>query len=713
MTDDSQSLIWQQLHWSHPVEPESAVSVLRQWAADQRSPQLTLETHADRSGVRYLLGGRPAQVRAAGRTLAHLVPGSVLVESALERPAVTAAARLRASTRHRALRTNDLSRSVRAVLAALMHVQADERLILQVLLGPRRVPLAIPNNSPSSIVAPWWQVALYGNGESVDPEKRTALRDKVADHGFAATVRIGVVAPTRARQRTLVLGLLAALRTGESPGLRLKLTHERLNRIDEVRAPWRWPLRLNVQEVVAVLGWPLGDEPLPGQPAAHPRRLPPAPGTLGARRVIAQAGFDVSEQRLSLPVPAALHHLHVLGPTGTGKSTLLAGLINQDIAVGHSVVVIEPKGDLVRAVLEHLPAARRDDLVLLDPLDENPVGLNPLASPGTRPELLADRLLSVLKQLYGTSIGPRSADILYGGLLTLAQRPDASLVMLPLLLTNPGFRRSLTSSLHDPIALEPFWATFESWSEAERAVAVAPVMNKLRPLLRPQLRAVLGQRAPRFAISELFTHRRVLLVPLQRGVLGPDAASLLGSLLVAELWQASLARTAVLAAERHPVMIYIDEVQDFLRLPVDLGEALAQARGLGVSFTAAHQFLSQLPREMQAGLLNNARSRICFQLAHDDAVIMAKGHAELTAEDLTSLGQYELYASLFARGAVTPYTSGRSLTPALGTTDMAAVRQISRRRYGRSLDEIEASFAELIASPFAELGPTGRRRRST
>src|SRR5207244_660111 len=104
-------------------------------------------------------------------------------------------------------------------------------------------------------------------------------------------------------------------------------------------------------------------------------------------------------------------------------------------------------------------------------LDEHPVGLNPLASRSTRPELQADRLLSVLKQLYGTSIGPRSADILYGGLLTLAQRPDASLVMLPLLLTNPGFRRSLTSTLHDPIALEPFWATFESWSEAERAAA--------------------------------------------------------------------------------------------------------------------------------------------------------------------------------------------------------------------------------------------------
>ena len=59
-----------------------------------------------------------------------------------------------------------------------------------------------------------------------------------------------------------------------------------------------------------------------------------------------------------------------------------------------------------------------------------------------RPELVADNLLTIFKQLYGKYIGPRSADILYASLLTLAQRDDASLVTLPLLLTNAGVRRS-------------------------------------------------------------------------------------------------------------------------------------------------------------------------------------------------------------------------------------------------------------------------------
>ena len=247
-------MIWHQLLWPQPLDPDHAVGVLRQWASDQRSPRLILETRATAVGVTHLLGGQPTRVRAAGRTITQLVPGASVVVGDPKRTPVAVAGRLKASTRHRALRTDDLSSSVRAVLAALMHVRKGEQLTLQLVLGPRRVPLAVPDNSPSSIVAPWWQVMLYGNGGTVDSEKRSALRAKVCDHGFAATVRIGVVAATAERRTSLLLGLLAALRTSESPGLRIKLAHERAVRIDRADAPWHWPLRLNVIELAALPG---------------------------------------------------------------------------------------------------------------------------------------------------------------------------------------------------------------------------------------------------------------------------------------------------------------------------------------------------------------------------------------------------------------------------------------------------------------------------
>lgn len=259
--------------------------------------------------------------------------------------------------------------TVRAVLGSLTHVRRDEQLVRQVVLGPRRIPLAVATNSPSSVVAPLWQVAWHGKGGTIDGEKRIALRNKVSEPGFACTVRLGVAAGSIARQRELLVGLTSALRTSEVAGVQLRLVSESGHKLNDARAPWLWPLRLNVVELLSVLAWPVGDGDLPGQPAAHPKLLPPAPGTTGNSRVVARATAPGIQTNLTLHARDALHHLHVLGPTGTAKSTLLINLITQDMWAGRAVVVIDPQGDLVRDVLERVPDARRHDVVVLDPSD--------------------------------------------------------------------------------------------------------------------------------------------------------------------------------------------------------------------------------------------------------------------------------------------------------------------------------------------------------
>mgnify|MGYP003380514621 CR=1 FL=1 len=95
----------------------------------------------------------------------------------------------------------------------------------------------------------------------------------------------------------------------------------------------------------------------------------------------------------------------------------------------------------------------------------------------------------------------------------------------------------------DPLGLAGFWGWFDELSPEQSAQVLAPVMNKLRSfLLRPDLRAVLGQTEPRFELSEIFgataAPGRALLVRLPRGELGVEAATLLGSLVVHQVWQA-------------------------------------------------------------------------------------------------------------------------------------------------------------------------------
>ena len=138
-------------------------------------------------------------------------------------------------------------------MAALARARAEEHLTLQVILGPRRIPLAVPTQSPSSVVAPWYQVAWHGNGGALDSEKRTALRNKVSEAGFACTIRLGVTAPTPRRRELLLLGLMAALRASEAPGVQLRLHREAANRLTAATPPWRWPLRLGAAGTDAVV----------------------------------------------------------------------------------------------------------------------------------------------------------------------------------------------------------------------------------------------------------------------------------------------------------------------------------------------------------------------------------------------------------------------------------------------------------------------------
>ena len=712
MTDQ---LVWRQLHWPRPLDVAGPVAVMRAWAADQRSPMVVLEARANEGGVHYLLGCAASARAAVERRLTTAIPAVQLTEPAAKRVPVTACGRLKLSTRHRALRTDNPEVAIRQILGALVQVGRGELLVLQLVLGPRRIPLAVSNHSPSSIVMPWYQVAWQGNGGVVDGEKRTALRDKVGDHGFAATVRLGALAVSAARRRSLIVSLFSAIRISEAPGLQARLVRDDLARLNGASAPpWRWPLRLNASEAVGLTGWPIGDQELPGQPPLHPRQVAPMHLAAPGDRVIGTALAPGVSGQLGYSVTDALRHTWVIGPNGTGKSTLLLNLINQDLRAGRPVVVIEPK-DLIRDLLARIPEPRRDDVVLLDCTDDAPVGLNPLSRHGRSAELIADGLLATFHALYGEAMGPRSTDILANCLNVLSHRRDASLVMLPLLLTNPGFRRSLTQQAirHDPIAAGPFWNWFEGLSDEARSQVIAPLSNKLRPLLRPQLRAVLAQRSPRFNIRQVLTENKVLLVPLQKGVLGPDTAQLLGALVTSELWLAIRERAAVPVSQRTPVMVYLDEVQDFLRLPTDLSDALATSRSLGAGWHLAHQYRDQLSPSMRAAFEANARSRICFQLNAADARAMAAGQNVITAEDFGALPSYHIYAALLRRNSLQPWTSGITLPAPQPCSDPADIRARSRR-YGQPLADIEADFAALLdhSTGSSATTATGRRKRT-
>lgn len=703
-------ITWREVHWPRPLPVAPLLGVLTRLASDQQRGPLIWEVRAEAGRIRYLLGAAEHDLRETARLLPQLVPGTSVTTQVTARAEAERCGRLQIRQRSLSLNLDATDQMLHGLLGALASASAKgDVLVIQVILGRAAMPESLPHGVEDPTTSIWDK--LVRGSRPASGELRSRMRNKLDQYRFHAVVRIGVSAAHPARRLVAVQRVLAAFRQVQSGGTRVDLVSDRPTAVDEARLPLWLPLRLTPAETLSFLAWPHGNDELPGIPALHPRPLaPPATYVEAKERAFAVTTAPGPSRLIGISQADAFRHTHIIGPTGVGKSTLMQHLIKTDIEAGLSVVLIDPKGDLATDTLSLIPEHRWHDVVVIDPTVPHPVGLNPLAASQERRALVADGLLAVFKGLFPSSFGPRTSDIMHASLLTLMAAPGATIVQLPALLTDAQFRRTLTTRLDDPIGLGSFWAQWEAMSPGQHVEAIGPVMSRLRQfLLRPGLRAVLDQPEPKFQFAEIFARRRIVIVSLNKGLIGAQSATLLGSLVVSQLWQHALAQAALPPDQRQPVSVYLDEAQTFLHLDADLGEALEQSRSLHVAWHLAHQYRRQMPSDLLAGIDANTRNKIVFTLESTDAKAVASG-SDLAPEDLAQLPPYGIYASLLSGGRQTGWFSGRTLPPPKAISSPEAVIRESQARYGA--DTIaETQMPNSVLNPDADVEPIGRTPR--
>lgn len=609
-----------------------------------------------------------------------------------------------------------------ALLHSLQPVAIGEEIRLQYIFtsaGTQR-----PVHTAAAGKDQWWSAYLFEGEVPSDAEAVRALRLKRQEPLLRASVRLGVTARTRARAHQLVGRVWPNLHGGNAPGVRLvrrwlpfSVVASRVRR--RALPLLHWPLTVNVAELAALLALPLHGSHLPGMSAAAARQLPPPPALPTTGATVAVSDYPGMIGRpLALRGIDRLRHVWALGPTGSGKSTLLEQLALHDIRAGSGVVVVDPKNDLVNDILARVPQERVNDVIALDPSDlDRPIGLNILraAMDVQGRELVVDNVVHIFSDVWRSSWGPRTSDVLRSALLTLIHTtaPDGSaftLCEIAELLLNPAFRRSVLQQSTVPEAVRGFWNQYESMSAAERAAVIGPSLNKLRALTtRSSLRLMLGQ-SEGIDLSSVFREHKIVLVSLAKDVVGSETAQLFGALFVATLWQQCLARLRIPPARRQPVFAYLDEFADIVRLPLPLNDMLSQARGLGLSLTLANQYAGQLPEQIRAAVLSQARTQIAFQLDYDDAKLLEKRFAPLTVDDLTSFDAYGI--------AMRPSVRGRTLAPVTGTTlpladpirDTRTLTKASRERFWFPRAAVEEGLRRRVNVTGTPSGEIGRRR---
>lgn len=383
-------------------------------------------------------------------------------------------------------------------------------------------------------------------------------------------------------------------------------------------------------------------------------------------------------------------HLYLLGKTGMGKSSTILHLLKQDFQENRNIILLDPHGDLAEDALKILPEEKQKQVVLIDPSQEDfPLALNPVENQGN-PTLQAAGLLEMFEALSKGSWGPRLEHILRNVLLTLIISPNTTLLDLPRLLTNEEFCRSRLTHIKD-LELRRFWLE-EFWPQNERTRQehIAPILNKVGPLITsPLTRNIFGQPRSKFSFEKIMNAKqnKIVLINLAKGEIGEDSSRMLGMIFISMIYAALLRRAATPLSSRQTLALYIDEFQNFTT--PTLISMLSECRKYGLALTIANQYLTQLKPEIQDAVLGNVGSFLAFRLSQQDAERIAPA-LNLTEQDLTNLAPFQAYAKLLKNAqpqALFRFESpmpNRSQNP-----DIKKLQKISFDRYCRRKTLVE------------------------
>lgn len=378
-------------------------------------------------------------------------------------------------------------------------------------------------------------------------------------------------------------------------------------------------------------------------------------------------------------------HMYVIGKSGTGKSTMLANMIINDLKHDEGLAVVDPHGDLIETILNYIPKHRINDVIILDPADPHAVVKMNLFEGGSmvHRELIASGIVAIFQKMYANSWGPRLEYILRNALLTLLSQ-NAKLEDVLRILTDARYRKSIVDTMEDQV-LKNFWQKeFDVMPDRLRNEAISPILNKVGQFVTsPLIRNIVNTNTSSFDIEAVMNEGKILLVNVSQGKLGEDNTALLGAMIITKIQLAAMNRVYVAEESRRDFYLYIDEFQNFAT--TSFIKILSEARKYRLNLILANQYMAQIPDEVKSAIFGNAGSMMSFILGASDAEWMHKEFGgKFSQEDLVSLGRYQIICKLMIDGQVShPFPATTLNLAASSNQNREKVIRVSRERFAK------------------------------
>lgn len=355
-----------------------------------------------------------------------------------------------------------------------------------------------------------------------------------------------------------------------------------------------------------------------------------------------------------------LQHQFILGQTGTGKSTLLRSMALQDAKIGQGFCLIDPHGDLAKSVSKSL-TVNHIYWDIADPT--SPFGYNPITSidKSLRP-LIASGFIDTLKHQWADAWGPRMENILRWALLALLDQPAASIADIIPLCIDKEFRKEVIANIEDEECRQ-FWAKeYPALAYKNAFDGVAPIANKLGVLIsHPVLRNLLTDANKPLRFRKIIDDGTILIVNLNKGQLGSEAANVMGGLILTGLRNAAFTRQNTHEHQRKPYFVSVDEFHNVTS--ETMAESLSELRKYGLGLILAGQYFSQASKPTREAILGNVGTTIAFRLGIVDTLLMERYLQFPTEPDLLNLPNHRAFCRLMIDGVQSKAFSMETMPP--------------------------------------------------
>ncbi|EKD49603.1 MAG: hypothetical protein ACD_63C00093G0004 [uncultured bacterium] len=458
---------------------------------------------------------------------------------------------------------------------------------------------------------------------------------------------------------------------------------------------------LNTEELTSIYHLPIRTTETPSIKRLEAKQAP-APASTPREGV--SLGLNVyrgQKKDVKIKDEDRMRHMYIIGRTGTGKSVLLVNLALYNIKRGDGVCIVDPHGELVEDLLQHIPKERVEDIIIFDPSDvERPLGLNMLDYDQEHPEqkdFVVAEMIRIFEKLFPPEmIGPMFEHYMRNVMLTLLEDKEnqGTITDIPRMFTDEAFQKYKLKFVKDPI-VRSFWEKeMAKTSDFHKSEMLGYLVSKVgRFVENSMMRNIIGQPQSAFDIRNVMDSGKILMINLSKGKVGEINSSLLGLIIVSKIQMAALSRADMPADQRRDFYLYIDEFQNFVTDSV--ATILAEARKYRLSLTMAHQYIAQLAERSEAvrdSVFGNVGTVMSLRIGAADAEFMEKEFSPVFDQhDLINIDKYNAYVKMIIDNKPTkPFNVKLYSPPKGGDMKVAeAVKELSRLKYGKEKHKVE------------------------